>query len=198
VGREVRCQCRWNSDSGEVKALLESHEIILRGHFKMHIALSAITEVRVDQEGLRFKVGNDQIILELEASEAVQWARKMTKPPATLREKLGIGVNAKALILGRVKDRELKDALRDVHTRVPAEAKVVVAVVQDEGEVATAAKAYAALPPKSSIWIVHGKGPAAPFGEGRVRESMRARGFMDTKTVAVSATLTATRFSKKS
>jgi hypothetical protein len=198
VGREVRCKCRWNSDAGEVKALLESHEIILRGHLRAHIPLSEVTEVRVDQEGLRFKVGGDQVILELAASEAVQWARRMTRPPATLRDKLGISATAKAFVLGRVKDSVLKDALRDAHTRVPADARIVVAVVQDESGLATAAKAYAALPPKSSLWIIHAKGPEAVFGERRVRESMRSRGFVDTKTVAVSSTLTAARFVKKS
>jgi hypothetical protein len=197
VGREVRCQCRWNSDAGEVKALLDSHEIILRGHLRVKIPLSEITEVRVDQEGLRFKVGSDQVVMELPASEAVQWARRMTRPPATLRDKLGIGTTARALVLGRVKEAVLKDALRDAHTRVPADAKMVIAVVQDEGGLATAAKAYTALPPKSSIWIIHAKGPEAVFGERRVRESMRSRGFVDTKVVAVSSTLTATRYAKK-
>jgi hypothetical protein len=122
----------------------------------------------------------------------------MTRPPATLRDKLGISATAKALVLGRVKDAVLKDALRDTHTRVPADAKMVVAVVQDDAGLATAAKAYGALSPKSSLWIIHAKGPDAVFGERRVRESMRSRGFVDTKVVAVSSTLTATRYAKKS
>lgn len=198
MGREVLCKGRWNSQAGEVKALLESREIILRGHLKMRIPISAISEVRVDDEGLRFKVGGDQVVLELGTGEAVQWAKKMTAPPPTLRDRLGISAAAKALVLGRIKDAVLKDALRDVHTRVPADAKMVVAVVQDEDELATAARAHGALPSKSAIWIIHDKGPGTTFGEAQVRASMRSRGFVDTKVAAVSATLTATRYSKRS
>jgi hypothetical protein len=196
VGREVRCRCRWNSDTGEVKALLESREIILRGHFNMRIALSSISEVRVDAEGLRFKVGSESLVFELDASEAVQWASRITKPPPTLRSKLGLGAIAKVLVLGRIRDPALKDALRGAHTRIPAQARMVVAVVEDESELAIAARALEALPPHSFLWIVHGKGPGVDFGESRVRAGMRARGFIDSKVTAVSSTLTATRYSK--
>jgi hypothetical protein len=197
VGRQIRCQCRWNSDAGEVKALLESREIILRGHFRAHIPLASITQVRVDQEGLRFKVSQDQVVFQLDASEAVHWARKITMPPPALRDKMGMSATAKALVFGRVRDAVLKEALRDMHTRIPADARMVVAVVKDDEGLATAIRAHGALRETSSIWVVHEKGPEAGFGESRVRERMRSHGFIDTKVATVSSTLTATRYSRK-
>ena len=47
------------------------------------------------------------------------------------------------------------------------------------------------------LWIIHGKGKAATFGEAPVRALMRARGFIDTKVSAVSDTLSATRYARR-
>ena len=55
---------------------------------------------------------------------------------------------------------------------------------------------HATLPRGTPIWIVHGKGPRAPFGEGPVRRLMREAGYRDTKVSAVSDDLSATRYSR--
>jgi hypothetical protein len=196
MGREVRCLCRWNSEAGEVKALLESRDIILLGHFRTHIPLAAVSEVRVDEQGLRFKVRDDQVVFEMRTSEAVQWAMRIATPPRTLRQQMGLSASAKALVLGRVKDVALKDALRDAHTTIPADATMVVAVVQDEEGLTTAIKAHRVLPSSSMMWIIQAKAARDHFGESRVRERLRSCGFVDTKVATVSSTLTATRYSK--
>lgn len=48
MGREAACLCRWGVDKGEVKALLESHELILRGEIKRKVALTDLKNVKVD------------------------------------------------------------------------------------------------------------------------------------------------------
>jgi hypothetical protein len=196
MGREVRCLCRWNSEAGEVKALLDARDIMIVGHFRTQIPLAAISEVRVDEQGLRFKVSDDQVVFEMRTSEAVQWAMRIASPPRTLREQMGLSASAKALVLGRVRDLALKDALRDAHTRIPADAKMLVAVVQDEEGLTTAIKAHRVLPSSSMMWIIRAKAPRDDFGESRIKERMRSCGFVDTKVATVSPTLTATRYSK--
>lgn len=48
------------------------------------------------------------------------------------------------------------------------------------------------------VWIVHPKGPAAVPTDAEVRAAMHQRGWRDSKTSAVSASLTATRYGKPS
>ncbi len=57
-------------------------------------------------------------------------------------------------------------------------------------------EAVAALAP-SPVWIVHGKGKAAVFGDNAVRAAMRAEGWIDIKACAVSETLSATRYKRR-
>ncbi len=197
MGRKVRCLCRWGSGEGEVKALLESQELILRGDLKRRIPVPDLAHVRVENDGLCLDFGSERIFLALGVEEATRWAKNIATPPPTLREKMGVGPTAKAFVIGRVAAPSLEDALQGAIAMAPAEAKLSVAVVADEPELMEAIWAHSQLPKGSPIWIVHGKGRAAVFGESAVRAGMRAGGFVDTKVAAVSAELTATRFSRR-
>lgn len=74
-------------------------------------------------------------------------------------------------------------------------AALLIVRAADEGALnaALAASAGSTAP----VWIIHGKGKAAIFGEGPVRTLMRERGFIDTKVSAVSDSLSATRYAKR-
>jgi len=194
MGREVTCLCRCGAEQGEVKALLESAEIILRGAIRRRVPLSDVSAIRTDGAHLMFKAGRDHVVLEIGAAEAAKWAEKMTTPPPSLRDKLGLNGDAKALVVGKVSDDALKVALSGATVKDPAKAAMVVAIVLDDDGLEAAVKASAGALP---VWIVHGKGKGAAFGEAKVREGMRARGFIDTKVAAVSEALTATRYSPK-
>jgi hypothetical protein len=47
------------------------------------------------------------------------------------------------------------------------------------------------------LWAVYPKGMAANPGEAAIRSALRSAGWMDNKTCAVSARLTATRYGRK-
>jgi hypothetical protein len=194
VGRETACICRWGGERAEVKALLETHELILRGELKRKVSLGDLKNVRVDGGDLCFKVGRESVTLTLGAKDAASWAKKIAAPPPSLKDKLGLEEGDKAFVIGAVKDSALAAALKGATTSSAAKAKIVVAVVEDEKELLQAARA---CPKGTPIWIVHRKGKAASFGETPVRAAMRAKGFMDTKVSAVSADYSATRYSRK-
>jgi len=198
MGREVTCSCQWNGETGEVKALLESTEIILRGEIKRRVPLADVSDAAANDVGLRFKAGRNLVSLEMGASEATRWVKKLSMPLPSLRNKLGLGGDAKAFVTGPISDETLSVALNGATTAKAANARLIIACAVDEAQIEAAIAAHAKLEPGCAIWIVHGKGRQAAFGEAKVREAMRSRGFIDTKVSAVSAALTATRYSRKS
>ncbi len=194
MGREALCTCRWGGERAEVKALLETNELIVRGELKRKVPLADLKSVRVDGDDLVFKVGRESVALTLGAKDALSWAKKIATPPPSLKDKLGLKGNAKALVIGSVKDLALAEALKGATTKAATKAMIVVAVVENEKDLA---KALKSSPTGTPIWIVHRKGKAASFVETPVRTAMRAKGFMDTKVSAVSADFSATRYSRK-
>ena len=197
MGIEAECTCRWGGEAGQVKALLETAEIILRGEIRRRVRLDALSSVTVGDGGLSFRVGADQVVLGLSAADAGRWAKKIAAPPPNLRDKLGLAAEAKAFVAGAVQDETLVAALAGARTPVATEAAVSVAEVTGADDLAAAMAAHRALPAGSAIWVVHGKGRCVAFGEAAVREAMRAAGFVDTKVAAVSAARTATRYSRR-
>jgi len=101
MGIEAECTCRWGGEAGQVKALLETAEIILRGEIRRRVRLDALSSVTVGDGGLSFRVGADQVVLGLSAADAGRWAKKIAAPPPNLRDKLGLAAGAKAFCGGR-------------------------------------------------------------------------------------------------
>ncbi|MBB6250474.1 hypothetical protein [Nitrospirillum iridis] len=196
MGLEAVCHCAWDGGAGEVKALLESRELILRGEARRTIPLAAVTSVTVDGDDLVVATPEGRWSLTLGAEPAARWARKMTTPPPTLAHKLGVGPATPALVIGPVDDPALMEALAGAVAATPADARIALAVVADQAALERAVAALGGLPPGAALWVVHGKGPKAAFGEAPVRAWMRTAGFKDTKISAVSATLSATRYNR--
>lgn len=194
MGREATCTCSWGGKDAEVKALLESQELILRGAIKKKIPLAEFKDVRAQDEDLIFKVGRERVALSLGSKDAASWAKKILTPPPSLKDKLGLKDGAKAFVIGAVKDKALADALKGATTKTIAKAAIAVAVVENDADLAHAIRGYPKGPP---IWVVHRKGKAALFGEAPIRIMMRTNDFMDTKVSAVSADFSATRYSRK-
>lgn len=194
MGLEAKCRGRWGGGEGEVKALLESHELILRGDIKRRIPISDLADVRVDGGDLRFSVASDKFVLDLGASQAQRWARKIATPPPSLAQKLGVSLASKVLVIGSIADVGLREALRGCQAAHEAEAQLSLAVVHSEMDLDVALESHGALVAGAPIWIVYQKGAKAQFGEVAVRRSMRAAGYRDNKVSAVSDELSATRY----
>ena len=198
MGREAAAVCTLGTASEPVKALLESRELIVRGPtIKRRFELAALRHLHVAGDSLLFDVGGEAVSLALGATEAAKWLERAGKPPPTLAAKLGIGPDKPAAVFGPVDgDPELASALAGARTDSAQNAVVMVAAVFSPAELAHALDVHAGMPCRA-IWIVHAKGGASvALGDSAIRATLRARGYRDNKTSAVSARLTATRYVK--
>jgi hypothetical protein len=196
MGREAICSCRVGAQQAEVKALLESTELILRGAIKRRYALGSLKAISVLGGELHFTAGDEPVALLLGDSESQRWAAKIATPPKSLADKLGLNAAQPAYVWGDASDPALAEALRGAQTRSRSAAKVLVAVLRSEAELAEMIVLHQQMA-CAAVWVVHPKGPAASLGDTTIRQSLREQGYVDNKTSAVSPELTATRYVKR-
>jgi hypothetical protein len=195
MGREAICTCDWAGTVAEVKALLETSELILRGDIRKRVPFSEIKEVRVQSDCLRFKVGGERVELSLGSSVAEKWASAMTSPPPSLSRKFGITNKTVVRTIGNPQDENLKSALAEAARISDKDAGLIVACVDSpESLKATLKQARKQLLESVPIWLVYAKGPGHPLNETAIRSLLRENGLMDTKVASVSNELTALRF----
>jgi hypothetical protein len=194
MGLEAESQLTTNGQTVHVKALLESHELILRGAVKKALAIRDLKDPRTANDQLLFEHGGQAYALTLPAGQAANWLKKLTTEPPSLARKLGVDGAHKAFVRGPTDDTALAEALIGATTNDPHEAALAIAVAASpDGLSATLAEVIHALP-AVPVWIIYPKGAKSPLPESAVRAHLRALGFADTKACAVSETLTATRF----
>jgi hypothetical protein len=193
MGRECNCRCDFAGTTLEVKALLETHEIILRGGIKKRIPFSAIKQIGAKGEALRFKVDGEAVSLLLGAQLAEKWAKAIQNPP-TLAKKLGISQGTAVRVVGELLDEALEEALHD-SDQVKTGGDLLVACVETPQSLDKALKI--ALKGTAPLWIVYRKGPGHALNETSVRTTGLAAGLVDTKVAAVSALFTAMRFNPR-
>lgn len=192
MGKEADVRAEVNDASGKVHALLERDELILRGDIRRRFPRAALQNVAVVDGVLSF-TGAGQVV-RLHLGDAAQtWHTAITTPPPSLRAKLGLDRGAKALLYGACDDAELAAALDGVVTDDAAQAAMLVACILGPEDLA-AAQSIQARYPALPIWTVYPKGRNVLFGDGAIRDTLRALGFRDTKSCAVSPRLTATRY----
>jgi len=201
MGREAICQCQWADESAQCKILLETNELIVRGPFGRRVSISSITQVLVEGDKLLFRSGQDQVALELGATLAQSWAKRIATKPPTLAEKLGISSATHLAVIGNSDSEDLVRAFAEAaskNSRSAKNANLAFAVVNSQAELTFAMDEYSNYAPKPAIWIIYPKGPNKPISESIIRSTMRQSGFMDTKVASVSTTHTALRFNRRS
>jgi len=197
MGREAVCTCDWAGTVAEVKALLETTELILRGDIRKRVPFSEIKDVSVRPEILRFRVGQEKVELWLGAS-AAKWADVITSPPASLARKLGIKRETVVRTIGSIDDEDLKSALTEAGEISEESSDLIVACVETpEALHATLDQAKEQLDRGVPIWMVYSKGLGHALNETAIRSLLRSNGLMDTKVASVSSRLTALRFSMR-
>jgi hypothetical protein len=195
MGREAICKCDWAGTTAQVKALLESTEVILRGAIRKRIPFNEIKQVKALSDRLRFIVGGETVELFLSSKAAANWAAVLTSPPPSLARKLGITSTTIVRTIGDIADRALISALAEAAEISAQNAALIVAHVDSpESLHQTLNQARAQLSKAVPIWIVYAKGKGHAIDESAIRSLLRANGMMDTKIASVSATLTAIRF----
>ncbi len=196
MGRSSETIAHWQGQTAEVRALLESTEIILRGGIKARVPRAAITTMSVDQGWLRLGTECGPLILELGEAEAARWLAALQKPVPTLADKLGVSPASLAFVAGEVADAALAAALLGAVTGDLAQAGVLLVVLAGASDL-EAAFDLAASAPALGVWCVYPKGRASAVTDAIVREYFRKRWYVDSKSCAVSEVLTATRYGRR-
>jgi hypothetical protein len=127
MGREAICTCEWDGTVAEVKALLETSEIILRGGIRKRLTFGELSDVKAQGDKLYFRVGPERVKLALGSAAAEKWAATIESPPAALSKKLGITKMSVVRVIGSVPDEALQEALNEAARISPREADLMVA-----------------------------------------------------------------------
>jgi hypothetical protein len=194
MGREATCHCKWGTEEGECKVLLEGSELILRSGIRRRVSLSAMSSIVARGSNLVFTAGQDQVELRLGVEAAQRWAKAIQTPPPSLAGKLGISRTTRLSVVGNIQSEELKEALAEAAPASEKGVDLVLLCVNSQSELQ---QYFAAETYTSPLWIVYPKGANSEVKESGLRDLLRSRGFVDTKVASVSARLTALRFVKR-
>jgi hypothetical protein len=193
MGREALVHAEVGNEADEVRALLESAELILRGAMSRRYPKSAIEGAAVEGEALCFTYAGEAVRLHLGARAAEAWRKAIATPPRSLRAKLGLDKGERALLIGSFDDDALAEALDGALVEDGAAAGMMIACMERPDDLIAAQTIHEAHP-GLALWAIYPKGRDVTFGESKVRAALRAKGFLDTKSCAVSERLTATRY----
>ncbi|MFJ6321999.1 MULTISPECIES: hypothetical protein [unclassified Rhizobium] len=193
MGREVLIHAVAGPEAGEVRALLESDELILRGEIRRRYAKLQITSILSDGGILRFTYDGELVSLHLGERTAEAWRKAITTPSPNLRAKLGLAPDRNAFLIGAPVATELRDALAGAQAPEVHDAPMIIAVVCSLSDLSNALNAHSQAP-HLPIWIVCRKGKGASVGSNDIRKALRSARLRDTKICSVSNDWTATRY----
>jgi hypothetical protein len=195
MGREAVCTCDWAGEVTEVKALLETGELILRGGIRKHVRFDSMQQIKARDGELGFVVAGEKVQLALGSATATKWAEVITSPPASLSKKLGITGETVVRVIGNVASDELKAALGEAARIFSTDADLIVACVDSPESLHAGVRIIENdVSQGVPIWVVYAKGPGHALNETAIRSLLRRNGLMDTKVASVSAKFTALRF----
>jgi hypothetical protein len=193
MGREALVHAEVGNETDEVRALLESGELILRGTIRRRYPKSALEGAAVEGGVLCFRYAGEAVRLHLGARAADAWRKAIATPPRSLRAKLGLDRGERALLIGSFDDDALAEALDGALVEDAVAAGMMIACIEGPDDLIAAQTIHGAHP-GLALWAIYPKGRDVAFGESKIRTALRARGFRDTKSCAVSERLTATRY----
>lgn len=195
MGREANCECNWAGRTAQVKALLETSELILRGGLRHRISFAELKRVEARNGRLCFTVAAEAVELHLGADQSAKWAAAITAGPKPLAKKLGITSETIVRTIGAIDDEALSAALAQAVQLSARGSHLIVACIETPAQLSAALKsASAQLAKRVPIWLVYPKGPRHPLNESMIRAAVLPLGLVDTKVAAVSPRLTAIRF----
>ena len=196
MGREAHGPCQIGPLTEPVKAHLESTSLVLRGvSIRRQFDVTALKRVKVEGDALHFDAAGEAVTLHLGAAEAARWLKKIHTPVPTLAAKLGVSAELPAAVFGALDDAALAAALQGATTADLQAAQVLVALVLTADDLDRAVALHARMTCRQA-WFVNVKGKSAVLGDTAIRETLRASGYKDNKTTAVSERFSATRYGK--
>lgn len=202
MGREAECICERSGAAArvkaQVKALLESRELILRGELSRRVPFAEMQQIKTAAGRLSFRFKGEAWSLALGSELAAKWAAIIATPPPSLAKKMGITVDISVELAGEADDKALEQALAEAKSITMRGGDLIVARVDTPDALARVLKAKAKpLANGIPMWVVYPKGRGHALNEHDVRGLCLAAGLVDHKVTAVSDALTALRFVKR-
>lgn len=190
MGREATCRLRAGRTTSEVRALLETNEILIRGDAHMRIPFADIRSLRVERGWLRIGLDGGDVALGL-GDEAAKWLASIRKPKGRL-EKLGVQPGMKVAVIS-VGNKAFSDELK-AHGAVAvreisgAGVDLVFLGAARKPDLERLSALATAIAPAGAIWVLWPKG-RAELREDDVRAAAKRCGLVDVKVVAFSLDL---------
>jgi hypothetical protein len=192
MGREAEAHISFAGNSGFGKILLESDRIVLRGVVRAQILRTQISGYGAAGDDLLLQTSQGPLRVNLGAAQVVLWLKALAKPLPSLAQKLGISATSPVCVIGPLSDAALIAAIAGA---THMQSRLILAELPDQ---ACFDRAFDHLQTQSNpvFWGVTRKGKSS-FPEAALRAQMRAAGYIDNKSCAVSDLHTATRFGRK-
>jgi hypothetical protein len=143
--REASVHAEVGGEAGEVRAILESSELILRGAIRRRFPKPMLERVTVQGDMLRFTCAGERVRLHL---------------------------GARALLVGSFDDDELARALEGVLVEDGAAAAMLIACIKRPEDL-SAARAICAAHEGLPLWTIYPKGRGAAFGDCHRKSASR-------------------------
>lgn len=195
MGLEANILCHKSDDTYEIKAILESRELILRGGLKMRILIKDILNPKIENEILEFEYNDEKYRFEL-GDMSQKWYQKIISPPKSLAQKLGLKNDTKLHLLNEFSSDEVNLALQNRQIHDLENAQIIFAQIQNSDDLEFIHKKIEQLKSNFAIWLIYQKGKNAILKENQIREFMRQNGFMDNKISAIDDIWTSTRYAR--
>lgn len=194
MGYDAECTLRFEGRTIRGRAVLEQHELIVRGRERVVIPINAVSSAVAQDGTLTLRFGRKTAVLELGAA-ATKWARRITNPPSRL-DKLGAKPGMSALVAG-VRHEDLVVELETHGLTVTARAASAVDLIfygADSREaLGRLTDLRRRLKPAGGLWVIRPKGSPA-ITEAEVMAAGKRAGLVDVKVASFSTTHTAEKF----
>ncbi len=194
MGYDAACTLRLDGRSVKGKAVLEQHELIVRGADRVVIPIRDVTSATAKDGSLTIQFGRKTAVLEL-GPVAARWAQRIMNPPSRI-DKLGAKAGMSVLIAG-ARHADLVEELNTLGLRVTTRAGGSVDLIfygaESRAALARLTDLRGALKAAGALWVIRPKGSKA-ITEAEVMSAGKHAGLVDVKVVSFSDTHTAEKF----
>ena len=190
MGAEADCRVELDGDSSEGRALLETHELIFRGDFRLRIPFRTISSLTSNDGRLTIRFGDTVAVFHL-GKKANDWAHKI-KNPKGLLDKLGVKPGHKISVVS-LDDKdfiaELRTRTSDVSTSRPRSSSDAIFLgAADKKSLDRLPTLRRNITPEGAVWVVRPKGHDSGLKETDIIAAAKAHGLVDVKVVSFSET----------
>ena len=174
-------------------AHLETKTLIFRGGFRLAIPFKEISAISATDGWMTVAFPGGVASFEL-GTRAPKWLKAITQPKPVI-DKLGVkpGMSVALIDVDDDKFRSQLAERAEVADGMPQDCDLIFVAAPERAALAKLAALRYHLKPNGALWVLRPKG-SPDLSEMEVLDTGRAAGLVDTKVVAFSAALTATKF----